>query len=398
MALISVADALAHVTEGLKPLEAESVKLEDARGRVLAEDLAAQLTQPPFDASAMDGFAVRGEDVARLPATLRLIGESAAGSGFAGEIEQGQAVRIFTGAPVPNGADTIVIQENAELDGDTVIIRETEARRHIRPRGQDFKQGDVLLRSSATLGPRELLLAAAMNYADLPVRRRPKVAILSTGDEVVPPGTELGPDQIVSSVAPGLSALVEANGGVAMSLGIAKDTPESLLTLIRAGSAADILVTIGGASVGERDLVRAALKSEGLELVFHKIAMRPGKPLIYGRLGSQRVLGVPGNPVSAMVCGLVFLVPMLQGLLGLKGTGRGLVEAVLAERVEANEPRQHYMRGVSEWTAAGERLVRPLPAQDSSLMADFARADCLIVLAPNAPALAAGERVSILPL
>jgi molybdopterin molybdotransferase len=224
------------------------------------------------------------------------------------------------------------------------------------------------------------------------------VAILSTGDEVVPPGEALGPDQIVSSVATGLGALVDAHGGEAMSLGIAKDTPESLLTLIRAGSAADILVTVGGASVGERDLVRAAVLSEGLELVFHKIAMRPGKPLIYGRLGPQRVLGVPGNPVSAMVCGLVFLVPMLRGLLGLKETGRGLIEAVLAEGIDANGPREHYMRGVSEWTSASERLVRPLPAQDSSLMADFARADCLIVLAPNAPALAEGELVSILPL
>ena len=398
MALISVAEALAHVTEGLKPLEAESVTLEEARGRVLAEDLAARLTQPPFDASAMDGFAVRAEDVMKLPVKLTIIGESAAGSGFGGEVGQGQAVRIFTGAPVPKGADMIVIQESAELDGGTVTIREAEAARHIRPRGQDFRQGEVLLRKGTRLGPRHMMLAAAMNYAELPVRRRPKVAILSTGDEVVPPGSDLGPDQIVSSVASGLTALIEAQGGEAMSLGIAKDTPESILTLIRAGTAADILVTIGGASVGERDLVSAALRSEGLDLVFHRVAMRPGKPLLYGKLGTQRVLGVPGNPVSALVSALVFLVPMLHRLLGIEEHGRGLIEAVLAEDVPANGPREHYMRGISEWTAAGEQLVRPLASQDSSLMADFARADCLIVLAPNAPALAAGERVSIVPL
>jgi molybdopterin molybdotransferase len=398
MALISVVDALAQVTEGLTPLEAEDVKLEEARGRVLAEDIAARLTQPPFDASAMDGFAVRGADVAALPATLQVIGESVAGAGFSGMVGRGEAVRIFTGAPVPSGADTIVIQEDTELEGDTVTVRQAEAGRHIRPRGQDFKQGDVLLRTGTKLGPRHLMLAAAMNYAELPVRRRPKVAVLSTGDEVVPPGSDLGPDQIVSSVASGLRALIEAQGGEAMSLGIAQDTPESIVTLARAGTAADILVTIGGASVGERDLVSAALRSEGLDLAFHKVAMRPGKPLLYGKLGSQRVLGLPGNPVSALVAAHVFLVPMLQRMLGIEEHGRGLAEATLAEDVAANGPREHYMRGISEWAVAGERLVRPLASQDSSLMADFARADCLIVLAPNAPALKAGERVSILPL
>jgi molybdopterin molybdotransferase len=398
MVLLPVADAFALVMEGLSPLETEQVPIGEARGRALAEDLAARLTQPPFDASAMDGFAVRAQDLAKLPATFRLIGEALAGSGFAGAVGRGEAVRIFTGAPVPRGADTIVIQEDADLADHVVTVKEAEAGRHIRPRGQDFKQGEVLLREGTRLGPRELMLAAAMNYAELPVRRRPKVAILSTGDEVVPPGSDPGPDQIVSSVAVGLAALIEAQGGEAMSLGIAKDNPESIVTLARAGSAADILVTIGGASVGERDLVSAALRSEGLDLVFQKIAMRPGKPLLYGRMGTQRVLGLPGNPVSAFVSALVFLMPMLRRLLGIEEAGRGLVEAVLDGDLAPNGPREHYLRAVSEWTASGERLVRPLPAQDSSLMADFARADCLIVLAPNAPALASGERVSILPL
>ncbi|MGA8434128.1 MAG: gephyrin-like molybdotransferase Glp [Methyloceanibacter sp.] len=398
MALLSVAEALARVTQGLEPLDAEHVKLDQARGRVLAEDLTSGLTQPPFDASAMDGYAVRAEDVAVLPATLRLIGEALAGRGFAGEVGQGEAVRIFTGAPVPKGADTIVIQENTEIAPSIVTVKEASPGRYIRPRGQDFTEGEVLLRAGMRLGPRELMLAAAMNHAELPVRRKPKVAILATGDEVVPPGTELERDQIVSSVPAGLAALIEAQGGEPMSLGIAKDTPESLITLARTGSAADILVTVGGASVGERDLVSAALRSEGMELDFWTIAMRPGKPLLYGRLGSQRVLGLPGNPVSALVCGLVFLVPMLRRLLGLREDVRGQVEAVLGQDLDANGPREHYLRAVSTSGPGGEWLVTPLAAQDSSLMADFARADCLIVRAPDAQALAQGARVTIIPL
>ena len=398
MALLSVAEALARVTQGLEPLESERVKLEQARGRVLAEDIAAHLTQPPFDASAMDGYAVRAADVAVLPATLRLIGEALAGRGFDREVKQGEAVRIFTGAPVPKGADTVVIQENTEVAPGVVTINDAAPRRHIRPRGQDFTKGEVLLRAGTRLGLRELLLAAALNHAELPVRRKPKVAILATGDEVVPPGTALDRDQIVSSVPAGLAALIEAQGGEPMSLGIAQDSAESIVTLAGTGSAADILVTVGGASVGERDLVSAALRSEGMELDFWKIAMRPGKPLLYGRLGNQRVLGVPGNPVAALICGLVFLVPMLHRLLGLREGARGPHEAVLGQALEANGPREHYMRAASTWRPNGERLVTTLAAQDSALMADFARADCLIVRPPDAPALTEGERVTIIPL
>lgn len=396
MVLLSAADALARITEGLLPLPVESVPLNEARGRVLAEDVAAKLTQPPFNASAMDGYAVRAEDVATLPVTLDLIGESAAGAGFKGDVARGQAVRIFTGAPVPNGADTVVIQENTKAADGAVIVKEAEPGRHIRPRGQDFKDGEVLLRAGTRLGPRDLMLAAAMNHAELAVRRKPKVAILATGDEVMPPGSELEPDQIVSSVPYGLAALIEKEGGEALSLGIAKDDLESLVTLARAGSAADILLTIGGASVGERDLVASALKSEGLELDFWKVAMRPGKPLLYGRLGSVRVLGLPGNPVSALICAHVFLLPMLRRMLGLAEEARP--EAVLGEGLEANGPREHYMRGVSAWSPHGERVVRPLPSQDSSLMAAFANADCLIVRPANAPAARYGARVKIIPL
>ncbi len=398
MAPLSVAEALDRVTKGLAPLEAERVALGEASGRVLAEDVAAQLTQPPFDASAMDGYAVRAADVAALPATLRVIGRSAAGAGFRGRVGPGEAVRIFTGAPVPEGADFIVIQENAEEAPGSVIVREAAGGSFIRPRGQDFSEGDILLTAGTRLGPRELMLAAAMNRADLPVRRKPRVAILATGNEVVPPGSELAADQIVSSVPIGLAALIARHGGEAMPLGIARDEPESIVTLARAGSAADILVTIGGASVGEYDLVATALKAEGLELDFWKIAMRPGKPLLFGRMGKQRVLGVPGNPVSALICAEVFLVPMLRKLLGAGERESHEPDALLGEALAANGPREHYMRALSEWREDGARVVTPLPSQDSSLVAALARADCLIVRPPNAPALPRGARVRIVPL
>jgi molybdopterin molybdotransferase len=398
MALLSVDEALARVLDGLAPLEAERVAIEDARARVLAEDLAARVTQPPFDASAMDGYAVRAADVSSLPARLRVIGVAAAGSGFRQHVGQGEAVRIFTGAPVPEGADTVVIQENTEEANGVVTIKEGAPRRHIRPRGQDFREGEVLLVAGTRLGARELILAASMNYGELLVRRRPKVAILATGDEVVPPGSELGPDQIVSSVPYGLAALIAAEGGEAMRLGIAKDDAESLVMLARAGRAADILLTIGGASVGERDLVASALKSEGLELAFAKIAMRPGKPLLYGRMGTQRVLGLAGNPVSAIVSAHVFLRPMLRRMLGLTEKPGPLPEAILGVALEVNGSRQHYLRAVSEWRDDGARIVRPLPSQDSSLVAELARAECLILREPYAEALPPGARVRIVPL
>ena len=397
MALLSVAEALERVTRGLTPLETERVALERGSGRVLAEDLAARLTQPPFDASAMDGYAVRAADVAALPATLRLVGQAAAGAGYRGRVGRGEAVRIFTGAPVPDGADTIVIQENADEARGQVTVKELSLVPHIRPRGQDFSEGEILLVAGTKLGPRELMLAAAMNHAELPVRRRPKIAILATGDEVVPAGSELAPDEIVSSIPLGIAALVEAHGGEAMPLGIAKDKLESIVTLARAGKAADILLTIGGASVGERDLVATALKSEGLTLDFWKIAMRPGKPMLFGRMGEQRVLGVPGNPVSALICAHVFLLPMMDRMLGLAEAGRPEPEAVLGEAIEANGAREHYMRARSEWREDGTRVVRPLPSQDSSLVAALVRADCLIVRTPHAPARTEGARVRIVP-
>ncbi len=398
MALLSVAEALARVTRDLAPLEAERVALAAADGRILAENLAARLTQPPFDASAMDGYAVRAADVAALPVTLRVAGQSLAGAGYRGRLGPREAVRIFTGAPVPLGADLIVIQENTEARPGSVTVKDASGGPHIRPRGQDFAEGEVLLTAGTRLGPRALMLAAAMNHAELPVRRKPRVALLATGNEVVPPGSQLAADQIVSSVPYGLAALIARRGGEAMPLGIASDDPDSIVTLARTGSAADILVTIGGASVGEYDLVASALKSEGLELDFWKIAMRPGKPLIFGRMGNQRLLGLPGNPVSALVCAHVFLVPMLDALLGLAEEAHASPEAVLGVALPANGPREHYMRASSEWREDGVRVVTPLRSQDSSLVAALAQADCLIVRAVDAPALPAGARVRIMPL
>jgi len=399
MALLSVDDALALVLKGLAPLDVEQVSLADAQDRVLAEDLAATLTQPPFDASAMDGYAVRSADLTALPATLDVVGEAAAGARFTGTMKPGQAVRIFTGAPVPHGADTIVIQEDTEGSAARVVVKAAaSAGKHIRLRGQDFKQGEVLLRRGTTLGPRSLMLAASMNHAVLPVRRKPQVAILATGDEVMPPGGGLGPDQIVSSAGYGVAAAVAAHGGDAVPLGIARDDPESIATLAGTGAGADILVTIGGASVGERDLVASALEREGLVLEFAKVAMRPGKPVLFGRLGTQRVLGLPGNPVSALLCTYVFLVPMLRAMLGVHGDGHPVPEAVLGADLPANGERQHYLRATSTWREDGTRVVRPLPSQDSSLVAALAKADCLIVQAPQAPALPQGARLKILPL
>jgi len=399
MALLSVDDALALVLKGLAPLDVEQVSLADAQDRVLAEDLAATLTQPPFDASAMDGYAVRSADLTALPATLDVVGEAAAGARFTGTMKPGQAVRIFTGAPVPHGADTIVIQEDTEGSAARVVVKAAaSAGKHIRLRGQDFKQGEVLLRRGTTLGPRSLMLAASMNHAVLPVRRKPQVAILATGDEVMPPGGGLGPDQIVSSAGYGVAAAVAAHGGDAVPLGIARDDPESIATLAGTGAGADILVTIGGASVGERDLVASALEREGLLLEFAKVAMRPGKPVLFGRLGTQRVLGLPGNPVSALLCTYVFLVPMLRAMLGVHGDGHPVPEAVLGADLPANGERQHYLRATSTWREDGTRVVRPLPSQDSSLVAALAKADCLIVQAPQAPALPQGARLKILPL
>ena len=398
-ALLPVDEALRRVLDGATPLGAESVDLLGAAERVLAEDLTAQLTQPPFDASAMDGYAVRAADVAHVPAELRLIGESNAGGPFAGTIVSGEAARIFTGASVPNGADAVVIQEDTDRSGDKLTVREAASiGANIRRAGGDFRQGDTLLRAGRLLDASAITLAAAGGHASLKVRRAPRIAILATGDELVEPGTKPGPGQIVSSNPYGLAALIRRFGGEPRLLGIAGDTLEALEAKLAMGADADVLVTIGGASVGDRDLVKPALEARGLALDFWKVAVRPGKPMLFGRLDAQRVLGLPGNPLSCLIAARIFLVPLIFRLLGRTDAPLREQSAVLAHPLEANGPRQHYMRATVSPGAAGLLPVTALTTQDSAHMSALAAADVLIVRAPNAPAAAAGETVRVLPL
>ena len=399
MALLSVEEALRRILDGVEPTAPEPIAIEQARGRVLAAPLRALLTQPPFNSSAMDGYAVRTADVATLPATLTVIGQAAAGHPFCGSVGAGQAVRIFTGAPVPEGADAVVIQEDAERDGAKIFIREgTFETGHIRSEGFDFREGDTLLAAGRRLGPREVSLAAAMGHGQVPVRRRPRVAILATGDELVPPGNRPGPGQIIASNHLGVAALAEAAGAQTQQLGIARDTHEDLGAHVAKAEGADILVTIGGASVGDHDLVAPVLEGRGMKLAFWKIAMRPGKPLMFGRLGASRVLGLPGNPVSSLICSRIFLVPLIRALLGQPSDDEHPSQARLAVPLEANGPRLHYMRATSRPGADGLALVTPVRSQDSSLLAPLAEADCLLLRAPQAPAAPAGALVAILPL
>lgn len=401
MSLISVDEALARLLAGVEPVGAEPVPLAAANGRVLAGDLAATRTQPPFAASAMDGYAVRAEDISALPASLRVIGEAPAGHGYAGTLQPGEALRIFTGAPVPQGADTILIQENATRDGDTIAALETAPRgRFVRPAGLDFTQGEVLLRAGERVGFRELALAAAMNHAVLPVRRRPKVAILATGDELVEPGAEPGPDQIIASNHAGVAALVADCGGEPLQLGIAPDNRQAIAAAIAAAreARADILVTLGGASVGDHDLVQEVLGDAGMDLAFWRIAMRPGKPLMAGRIGDMRVLGLPGNPVSSLVCSLLFLRPLIEALLGREVTARDRDHLPLAVDIGGNDRREDYLRATIRRADDGSETVLPSDRQDSSMLATLAHADALVVRPPHAGPLAAGARVPVIRL
>ncbi len=397
--MLSVDEALARILDGAAPTHAVRVPLADAAHRVLAENLPATLTQPPFDASAMDGYAVRGADVATLPVRLSLIGEARAGQSFEGTVGSGQCVRIFTGAPVPSGADAIVIQENTRADGSSVeIVEGTPDPAHIRPRGGDFEDGQVLLQTGRTLDARAILLAAAMGQGTLAVRRKPVIAVLATGDELVEPGQQPGPDQIISSNPYGLAAMIAAAGAEPRLLGIARDTRAALDEKIAAADGADVLVTTGGASVGDHDLVAPALKARGMALAFWKIAMRPGKPMLFGKLGEQRVLGLPGNPVSALICGRVFLLPLIDRLLGRAVSPASPVRARLTEPLDRNGPRQHFMRAVTTRDETGALLVTPQVSQDSSLMSPLAASNALLVRAVNAPALPAGADVEVLPM
>lgn len=400
MALMAVARALQHVLADAHPLPAEKIPLSDAFGRVLAEDLTALRTQPPAAVSAMDGYAVRAADVAATPLALKLIGEVAAGHPFNGGVKAGQTARIFTGGMMPKGSDTVIIQELATRDGDMVTFQKPAAKgRNVRDRGIDFARGQTLLRKGHRLTDRDLMLVAGMNHPTLYVHRRPKIAVLGTGDELVAPGSKPAAGEIVYSNGFGLMALARREGAEVSDLGIARDKVEDIAAAVRRAhnGDADILLTSGGASVGEHDLVQRALSSEGLTLSFWRVAMRPGRPMMHGKLGNMQVLGVPGNPVSSYVCAFLFLVPLIRRLSGRAEVEHVPERALLGCDLPANDERADYLRATLCIDTNGA-VATPVPNQDSSLMAPLAAADCLLIREPNAPAASSGSWCVILKL
>ncbi len=402
MALLPVSDALDRLLNISAPAtSSEMIGLHDAMGRVLANDVAALVTHPAFDNSAMDGYAGRHEDFAKIGTELVVIGESAAGRGFSGKVGPGQVVRIFTGAPLPAGADTVLIQEDADKlpDGRIRTTFAPAQGRHIRPKGQDFATGDVVLRAGDTLDAGRLTVAAAMNHPQLPVFKRPKVAILATGDELLPPGSVPGPDQIIASNTYGVAAIARDNGAEVIDLGIVRDDKAAIAAAVGQAQAAgaDALVTLGGASVGDHDLVQSTLIEGGMVLDFWQIAMRPGKPLMVGTLNGMTVLGLPGNPVSSLVCSLLFLEPLLRHLGSLPRRDRSS-QARTVTALPANDKRQDYVRARLTRGADGVLRAETFSRQDSSMMQVFAQSDCLIVRPPHAPAVDAGAVCNVMIL
>ena len=398
MALMPVEEARTRILAGVKPLAMENIALALALGRVLAKRLSAGRDQPPFNASAMDGFALRAPDVAALPATLKVIGTSAAGHAFSGKLKPGEAVRIFTGAPVPATADAIVIQENTVSSGHSVtVLQSVRAGQNIRPRGLDFRKGEQLLPAAIQLNARDIGLAAAMNRNSISVRRKPVVAVIATGDELVLPGGKPRADQIVSSNSNALAAMAQAFGCEVINCGIVSDNLKATERAVLKVAMADVLLTTGGASVGDHDFVQQALKNAGVKIDFWKIALRPGKPFMYGRKGKQHVMGLPGNPVSALVCARLFLKPLVNAMLGLP-VDDVVSTARLGAAMAANDGRQDYVRASLAVAPDGSRTATPFGKQDSSMQRTFRDAHCLIVRPPNAPEATAGDLVSILNL
>jgi len=394
---LTVHEARARMLADATPLGMETVAIGQALGRVLARAVDATRDQPPFAASAMDGWAIRRADLT-ASAAFRVAGESAAGKAYPGVVGPGQTVRIFTGAPVPAGADLVVIQEEARRDGDTVRFAAGEdPRSNIRPAGGDFRSGDCLLEAGVRLDPWRLSLAAAAGRATLEVARRPRVAILATGDELVQPGGDPAPDQIFESGSIALAALVETWGGVPTRLTAAADNAQAIAASV-ADIEADLIVTVGGASVGDHDLVKPAMERLGLALRVETIAIRPGKPTWFGTLADgRRVLGLPGNPASALVCAELFLRPLLAALTG-HDPAPAMVAARLATPLPANGPREHWMRAALSIDPEGRAIVATFADQDSSLVGVFSRADALVRRPVNAAAASAGEIVDVLPL
>ena len=390
--MITVDDALALVMDLVSPLGTEEVPLTAAAGRVLSQDVAAKRDQPPFAASAMDGYAVNADEVERH-AMFKVIGEAAAGHAFEGQVGPGQAVRIFTGAPVPRGAGFVVIQEDVSRKDDLItIIDEPGSNHNIRPKGGDFGIGSSL-NAPRILSASDVALLAAMNIPTVPVYRKPVVALISTGDELVMPGDTPGPDQIIASNTFGLKAMLDALGAEARILPIAQDTENSLKTAFSLTQGADLVVTVGGASVGDHDLVGKVAADLGMDRSFYKVAMRPGKPLMAGRMNGAAMLGLPGNPVSAMVCGTLFLTPMIRVMLGLGSKSLAPQSAKLLDPLSANGSRQHYMRARLD-----NGQIRAFSNQDSSLLTVLADANALLVRPPHDPERSSGDSVQYLPL
>ncbi|MBY5932324.1 molybdopterin molybdotransferase MoeA [Tateyamaria omphalii] len=390
--MITVAEALSHLFALADEMPVEHVPLLEADGRILAEPVAARRTQPPFAASSMDGYALKGVE-ADLHAQFKVMGEAAAGHGWSGTVGAGQAVRIFTGAPVPEGADKVVIQEDVTRTGDLITITdEPGAKDNIRAAGIDFETGDTL-DAPRVLGPADIALLASMNVATVPVRRKPVVALIATGDELVMPGENPGPDQIIASNSFGLAAMLRRICAEPRLLPIARDSAVSLTTVFGLTEGADLIVTIGGASVGDHDLVGHVAGELGMDRSFYKVAMRPGKPLMAGRLNGVPLVGLPGNPVSAMVCGTVFLTPMIRAMQGLGREAAPRIQMPLSAPLASNGPREHYMRAMTK-----DGAVADAGLQDSSLLSVLANANALIVRPPSDPARATGDVVDVVPL
>jgi molybdopterin molybdotransferase len=395
--MISVDEAVARVVAAFAPVPSEIVPIDRAAGRVLAEDAHARMTQPPAPVSSMDGYAVRAADVANAPATLNLVGSSPAGHPYGKAMSAGETVRIFTGGVVPDGADAIVIQEDAVAQGDRITLNiAAKAGKHIRVAGLDFRSDDVLARAGRRLTARDVSLLASGDLAEVKVRRKPRIAIAATGDELTKPGEPRRPGGIVASSGYALSALIEKWGGETIDLGILPDTMEAIGAIAERASGADLIVTMGGASVGDHDLIQKALGPKGFALDFWKIAMRPGKPLIFGKLGTVPLLGLPGNPVSTLVCAILFLRPAIAALLGTD-TSTPLLSARLSCDLAANDARQDYIRATLE-RRDGEYWTEAFPVQDSSMLSSLAEAGALITRAPDAAAKDAGAHVNVIPL
>jgi molybdopterin molybdotransferase len=395
--VISVDEAVARVIALLEPIGSEAVPIDQAFGRVLAQDSRARVTQPPAPISAMDGYAVYAADVAAPPATLQVVGASPAGHPYGKRLGRGEAVRIFTGGVVPEGADGIVIQEDATADGNRVTFNvAAKPGKHIRAEGLDFKRDDVLGRAGQRLTARDVSLLAAGDLAQVSVRRKPRIALAATGDELSYPGETRRAGGIVASSGYALRPMIEAWGGVPVDLGIFPDTIDAIATIAEKAPDVDMIVTLGGASVGDHDLIQKALGPKGFALDFWKIAMRPGKPLIFGHLKETPLLGLPGNPVSTFVCAVLFLRPAIAALLGTD-TATPLLSAKLTHSLPANDTRQDYMRA-QMILRHGEYWVDVLEVQDSSMLGALASANALVIRPPYAPAREGGERVDVLSL